>query len=65
MKKIIIVILTLMLIGAISEGVCDTNDSTSNKRTCKICGKEYSFNWSDVCNGCKNLSEQGWFDDIN
>lgn len=33
----------------------------SSERRCKVCGKEID-GWSDVCDGCKRLGEQGWFD---
>lgn len=52
---IVIIIIVLLLYS------CGASES-SGKRRCKICGKEYDFNWIDLCPGCKSLSEKGWFD---
>lgn len=59
----ILTIITVIIIAFLVFS-CDSGGSSSSGggRRCKVCGKEYDFNWSDVCDSCQAWHEgvQDW-----
>lgn len=54
-KAVIVIGVLIYTLYCIVSGMSGGGSGTSSSgRKCKVCGKKYDFNWSDVCDSCQS-----------